>query len=73
MTRSDLINFNLKDLIDFNLMIWLLLSLHERFPQHRVRTRERCSAEDGLACDGVPVEITREGGAAHNQPAGDVG
>ena len=53
-------------------MLWLLLSLHERFPQHRVRRREGGPGEDSLPPDGLPVEISREGGALDRQPAGEV-
>ena len=52
--------------------LWLLLSLHERFPQHRVRRRDRGPGEDSLPPDDVPVEIPGEGGALDRQPAGDV-
>ena len=53
-------------------MLWLLLSLHERFSQHHVRRREGGPGEDGNPPDGLPVEISREGGALDCQPAGEV-
>ena len=48
------------------------LSLHERFSQDWIRTRERSPGEGRLPTDGLPVEITREGGALYRQPAGNV-